>query len=50
MVDREWEQIKETINIVAMKTTRTKRLKSKSWFNRICEKAIHRRKLARQQW
>jgi len=45
-----WEQIKDVISNAANKTLGTKKPKSKPWFNRICDKALQRRKLARQKW
>lgn len=48
-MDREWEQIKETVNNMTRALGNIK-LKSKLWFNGICETAVHRINLARQQW
>lgn len=48
-VNEGWEQIRDVISNVANKSLGTKKLKPKPWFNRICEEALQRRKVARQK-
>ncbi|CAI6347758.1 unnamed protein product [Macrosiphum euphorbiae] len=49
-IDEGWEEIRDALSNVANKTLGTKKLKPKPWFNRICEEALQRRKVARQHW
>lgn len=49
-VDENWEQIRSTINNVAATILGKKNLKTKPWFNRVCEEAVERRKVARMNW
>jgi hypothetical protein len=48
-VDRNWEQIRSAINNVMATILGKKNLKTKPWFNRVCEEAIERR-VARMNW
>ncbi|KAL4148126.1 hypothetical protein QTP88_002420 [Uroleucon formosanum] len=43
-------QVKESINEASTKVLGKKVSKTKPWFNMICEEAVQRRKLARQEW
>lgn len=49
-VNRNWEQIRRAINSVGTTILGKKNLKTKPWFNRICEEAIERRRVARRNW
>jgi len=49
-IDEGWEESRDVLSNVANKTLGTKKLKLKPWFNRICKEALHRRKVARQNW
>jgi len=49
-VDRHWEQIRSAINNAATTILGKKNLKTKPWFNRVCEEAIESRKVARMNW
>ncbi|CAI6370121.1 unnamed protein product [Macrosiphum euphorbiae] len=49
-IDEGREEIRDALSNVANKTLGTKKLKPKPWFNRICEEALQRRKVARQHW
>ncbi|CAI6355867.1 unnamed protein product [Macrosiphum euphorbiae] len=48
-VDKTWEHVKESINEASTKVLGKKVSKTKPWFNTICEEAVQRRKLARQE-
>jgi len=45
-----WDQLKEIVYDTAGELLGKTKLVSKPWFNKICEEAIRRRKLARQKW
>jgi len=47
---RNWEQIRRAINSVVTTILGKKTSKTKLWFNRICEEAIERRRVARKNW
>jgi len=49
-VNETWEQIKEIVNDASMEVLGRVKSTSKPWFNKLCEEAIRRRKLARQKW
>lgn len=48
-VDKTWEHVKDSIKEASTKVLGKKVSKTKPWFNTICEEAVQRRKLARQE-
>lgn len=49
-VNEAWDRLKEIVSGASGEVLGRKKLVYKPWFNKICEEAIKRRKLARQKW
>lgn len=48
-VNEMWNKVKDTIEAAATGVIGTKRNVSKVWFNNICQEALQRRKVAREE-